>query len=457
MTPMPAPSRRPRARSTTVSLDASGSVAGAAGSVTGTCSLAASDADTSTCPVTYKPTATAGSHKIKATYDEASSSLHALSTSSGTGHQGHRAHDVDQRRLPGVPGHQRGHSVHRHRERHRCRLQVRSRNGTVSFGRTGVGAGTFSGGATCTLVSDANPPIHTSTCSVTYTPTSVAGTHTVNATYDEASSALHASSTGSDTITISLRSTSTALNCAPLPAQIGQTVTCTATVTDTNVTGTKLNPQGQVTFTKDGGSADRARSPTFRHHGQVVVHCDVHDAHPAGLRDHRDVCRQPAACWERLRSRPRRVLRPEWRVRDRRWIHRAHGGDGPERTRRAKDNLGFVAKYKKGTTIPEGETEFQYKPATTQFPLASTSTAPRTTGSSFSGSRGQFQGSGTINGAGNYGFQVTVIDGGNTDTFRIKIWDKATMVVVFDSEPGQPDTWDPTVVTSGGNIVVHKT
>ena len=49
-----------------------------------------------------------------------------------------------------------------------------------------------------------------------------------------------------------------------------------------------------------------------------------------------------------------------------------------------------------------------------------------------------------------------MIDGGNNDKFRIKIWDKATMTVVYDSEPGQGDTWDPTTTTGGGNIVVHN-
>jgi len=46
-----------------------------------------------------------------------------------------------------------------------------------------------------------------------------------------------------------------------------------------------------------------------------------------------------------------------------------------------------------------------------------------------SGARAQYKGTGTINGAGNYGFLLTAIDGqinggGGTDKFRVKIWDK---------------------------------
>jgi hypothetical protein len=48
-----------------------------------------------------------------------------------------------------------------------------------------------------------------------------------------------------------------------------------------------------------------------------------------------------------------------------------------------------------------------------------------------------------------------VIDGGQTDTARIRIWNTATNVTVYDNEYPKPDGADPTTVTSGGNIVVH--
>lgn len=45
------------------------------------------------------------------------------------------------------------------------------------------------------------------------------------------------------------------------------------------------------------------------------------------------------------------------------------------------------------------------------------------------GSKAQFKGTGTINGAGNYGFLLIAIDG-TPDRFRMKIWDKATDYVI---------------------------
>ena len=86
----------------------------------------------------------------------------------------------------------------------------------------------------------------------------------------------------------------------------------------------------------------------------------------------------------------------------------------------AKDNFGFVAKYKKNSNppIPEGETEFQYKPGTTAFPTGINFHSTSYDWLVVTATRGQYQGSGTVNGTGDYGFQVTVTDNGNNDTFR---------------------------------------
>src|SRR2546423_15346082 len=53
-----------------------------------------------------------------------------------------------------------------------------------------------------------SPPFPSTTLSrsVTYTPTATAGSHKVIATYDESSSALHAGSSGSYTISVDRRS-----------------------------------------------------------------------------------------------------------------------------------------------------------------------------------------------------------------------------------------------------------
>jgi hypothetical protein len=122
-----------------------------------------------------------------------------------------------------------------------------------------------------------------------------------------------------------------------------------------------------------------------------------------------------------------------------------------------KANFGFVSKYQKGTTIPTGETEFQFQLANLNFH----STAYQWL--VVSGPKAQHKGTGTINNAGNYGFLLTATDGqisgaGGIDKFRIKIWNIATALVVYDNVPTASDDIDaanPQNI-SGGSIVIHK-
>ncbi len=71
--------------------------------------------------------------------------------------------------------------------------------------------------------------------------------------------------------------------------------------------------------------------------------------------------------------------------------------------------------------------------------------------SSFAGAKAQYKGTGTIN----YGFMLTAIDG-MPDKFRIKIWDKATGIVIYDNMVGAADDVNPTTAIGGGSIVIHK-
>jgi len=78
------------------------------------------------------------------------------------------------------------------------------------------------------------------------------------------------------------------------------------------------------------------------------------------------------------------------------------------------------------------------------------------------GARAQYKGTGTINGAGNYGFMLTAIDGqinggGGMDKFRIKIWDKNNAdAIIYDNQMGLDDDGNPTTTLGGGSIVIHK-
>jgi hypothetical protein len=110
-----------------------------------------------------------------------------------------------------------------------------------------------------------------------------------------------------------------------------------------------------------------------------------------------------------------------------------------------KCNFGFNAMYQLGASIPTGQTEFQFnKPGLTKQNLHSVSYDWLI----ISGNQAQYQGTGTINGTGNYGFLITVIDGQKSpDKFSIRIWDKNKgNALVYDSG------W---VVVANGSITIH--
>jgi len=118
-------------------------------------------------------------------------------------------------------------------------------------------------------------------------------------------------------------------------------------------------------------------------------------------------------------------------------------------------NFGFVAKYKKGANVPTGNTEFQFKAGDFNFKSSSYDWLV------VAGAKARFKGSGTINGTGDYAFQLTAADGqanggGGTDRFRIKIWSKSGDGVIYDNQPGAPDDADATTSLGGGGIVIHK-
>jgi hypothetical protein len=122
-----------------------------------------------------------------------------------------------------------------------------------------------------------------------------------------------------------------------------------------------------------------------------------------------------------------------------------------------KANFGFVSKYKKGQSIPEGNTEFQFHAGSFNF----SSTAYQWL--VVSGAKSQYKGTGTVNGTGNYGFLLTSVDGqinggGGVDKFRIKIWDKNNGdAIVYDNVIGAPDDIDAAAPQpiSGGSITIH--
>lgn len=136
------------------------------------------------------------------------------------------------------------------------------------------------------------------------------------------------------------------------------------------------------------------------------------------------------------------------------WIHSPVGAmpgsqsSGPAR-------FGFVSQYKKGATTPTGQSEFQFLAGGLNFHSASYDWLV------VSGARAQYRGTGTIDGRPGYAFLVTLTDGdvlarNSPDRFRMKIWHEGSGAVVYDSQPGLPDTAEPVSALAKGSVTIHK-
>jgi len=127
------------------------------------------------------------------------------------------------------------------------------------------------------------------------------------------------------------------------------------------------------------------------------------------------------------------------------WIWSLAGAYAADPSLEGKANFGFVSKYKKGATVPEGNTEFVFHAGDLNFHSSSYDWLVVNQG----GTNAQFKGMGTINGEGSYKFMLWAGDD-DPDTFRIKIWweDDSGEHVVYDNGTAQE--------IGGGSIVVHK-
>ena len=136
-------------------------------------------------------------------------------------------------------------------------------------------------------------------------------------------------------------------------------------------------------------------------------------------------------------------------------IHSPAGAYAPDPSLSGKAEFSFASKYQKGATTPTGDTKFRFKAGDVDF---------RSTDYEWlvvTGAKAVLKGVGTINGAGNYGFMVSAIDGGlvskpNVDKFRMKIWDEDSGALVYDNQLGSDDNADPSTAIAGGSIIIHK-
>jgi hypothetical protein len=125
------------------------------------------------------------------------------------------------------------------------------------------------------------------------------------------------------------------------------------------------------------------------------------------------------------------------------WIQSPAGAYVPDPSLVGKATFGFVSRYRKGATAPDGQTGFVFNAGDLDFYSASYDWLV-VTGSNYA----RFKGTGTINGSGPYKFMLWAGDG--PDTFRIRIWTEGadgTETDVYDNGFDQ--------AIGAGSTVIH--
>src|SRR5262249_55485577 len=113
------------------------------------------------------------------------------------------------------------------------------------------------------------------------------------------------------------------------------------------------------------------------------------------------------------------------------------------------------SKFFKGATNPKGESETDFLLGNFHFDALNYDYLV------INNARAQFAGFGKVNGVSGYNFIMTLIDGSlaadGVDRFRIKIFDKITGAIIYDTQPGASDAADPTTpIAPGGEIAIKK-
>jgi alpha-tubulin suppressor-like RCC1 family protein len=137
------------------------------------------------------------------------------------------------------------------------------------------------------------------------------------------------------------------------------------------------------------------------------------------------------------------------------WVNSPTGAYAADPTLTGRANFGFVSRYQKGAIVPSGNSEFQFQAGNLNFKSTSYDWLV------ISGPQAKYKGTGSINGAGDFGFLLSAVDGvvaggGGTDKFRIKIWNKAAGTIIYDNQIGGTEDAAAATGISGGDIVIHN-
>ncbi len=244
----------------------------------------------------------------------------------------------------------------------------------------------------------------------------------------------------------------TSISLPPAPIPLGTAISATASFTDTNKLESHTGSFGwsdasstQASITETRGSGTASATHTYGAVGVYTITAHVTDAWSTATRSSSAdipgfvVVYDPAAGF----------------VTGGGWINSTPGSYSGNPAAAGKATFGFVSRYSRGKTVPEGNTEFSFN--TAQFKFMSTAYEWLV----ISGGKASYRGTGQIDGAGSYNFLLTAVDGevaggGTADRFRIKIWNRSTGEIVYDNQRDVPDDEVPSSTLGGGNIIIHK-
>lgn len=243
--------------------------------------------------------------------------------------------------------------------------------------------------------------------------------------------------------------TDLALSLNPLPA--GSITTLTAKITDTGVPATNI---ALAEYSLDGGTTWQAFDAAYYADTTLAVSAQLTPAvgvYAICVRGTDAAQNEAVVCGPLLAV----YDASGGFVTGGGWIQSPAGAYAADPELTGKANFGFVSKYLPGANLPSGETQFRFQAAGLDFKSTAYEWLV------ISGARAQFKGSGTINGDGDYRFLLTAIDGqqpggGGVDKFRIRIWDNSGGGLIYDNQPGKPDTGDDATELGGGSIIIHR-
>lgn len=291
----------------------------------------------------------------------------------------------------------------------------------------------------------------TATYSTAATDMSVPGAYPITATLTDASPAKLGNYTvtyqsGTLTVTVNAPPVLGAITAPTAPVQLGGSITASATFTDVDPSASRNYPvsidwgDGTASYTNqlaNPGSISSAH--TYAAAGVYTVAISVADkvnTAPVSQIFQYVVVYDPNGGF----------------VTGGGWINSPAGAYVRDPSLSGKATFGFVSKYQKGANAPTGNTQFQFREGSFDFKSTTYQWLV------ISGSRAQFKGTGTVNGAGDYGFLLTATDG-QPDQFRIKITDRVTGQLVYDNMMGASDT-DPlagaSTILGGGSIQIQS-